>query len=432
MSTGTAAPATKALQDEFNPFLSMAKGFDTAANHLKLDEGIRDVLRMPDRELTVNVPVLMDNNRVKVFTGYRVQHNTLRGPAKGGIRFAPEVNIDEVRALSAWMTWKCSVVNVPFGGGKGGVICDPREMSQRELERLTRGYTVAIMDILGPDRDVPAPDMNTNEQTMAWIMDTYSMHARRTTTAVVTGKPLNIGGSKGRREATGRGVMISANEALKMAGMRPENTRVVVQGAGNVGGLGALLMHREGYRIVSLSDMYGFIHNPRGLDMPAVLAYLKANGRLEGFPEADYAPTTPGHVPQLELDCDLIVPAATENQITSINADKIKARVIVEGANGPTTGVASDILDSRGIIVVPDILANAGGVTVSYFEWVQDRMGYFWTEEIVNSRLEQIMVQSFGAVRATAEQYGVPLRTGAYILAIDRVASVYRMRGLSA
>jgi len=432
MSTGTAAHASKALQDEFNPFLSMAKGFDTAADHLKLDGGIRDVLRMPNRELTVNLPVLMDDGRVKVFTGYRVQHNTLRGPAKGGIRFAPEVNLDEVRALSAWMTWKCSVVNVPFGGGKGGVICDPREMSKNELERLTRRYTVAIMDILGPDRDVPAPDMNTNEQTMAWIMDTYSMHMRRTTTAVVTGKPLNIGGSKGRKEATGRGVMITANEALKMAGLRPEDTRVVVQGAGNVGGLGALLMHREGYRVVSLSDMYGFIHNPQGLDVPAVLAHLGSTKRLEGYREADYQATTPGKVPQLELDCELLVPAATENQITSLNADRIKARVIVEGANGPTTGVASDILDGRGIIVVPDILANAGGVTVSYFEWVQDRMGYFWTEEIVNSRLEQIMVQSFGAVRATAEQYGVSLRTGAYILAIDRVASVYKMRGLSA
>ena len=301
-----------------------------------------------------------------------------------------------------------------------------------ELERLTRRYTSAIIDLLGPDSDVPAPDVNTNERVMAWIMDTYSMHMRRTTTAVVTGKPLNIGGSKGRREATGRGVMITANEALKMAGLRPEDTRVVVQGAGNVGGLGALLMHREGYRIVSLSDMYGFIHNPKGLDVPAVLAHLGATKRLEGFKEADYQAATPGKVPQLELDCELLVPAATENQITSLNADKIKARVIVEGANGPTTGVASDILDGRGIIVVPDILANAGGVTVSYFEWVQDRMGYFWTEEIVNSRLEQIMVQSFAAVRATAEKYGVSLRTGAYILAIDRVASVYRMRGLSA
>ncbi len=430
MSTGT-AHASKALQDELNPFLSMAKGFETAADHLGLDGGIRDVLRMPDREMTVNVPVQMDDGRVKVFTGYRVQHNTLRGPAKGGIRFDREVNIDEVRALAAWMTWKCSVVNVPFGGGKGGVICDPREMSRSELERLTRAYTVAIMDILGPDRDVPAPDMNTNEQTMAWIMDTYSMHARRTTTAVVTGKPLNIGGSKGRREATGRGVMICSNEALKMAGLRPEDTRVVVQGAGNVGGLGALLMYREGYRIVSLSDMYGFIYNPKGLDVPAVLAHLGSKKRLEGYPEADYQTAVSGPSPQLELDCELLVPAATENQITSLNAERIKARVIIEGANGPTTGVASDILDSRGIICVPDILANAGGVTVSYFEWVQDRMGYFWTEEIVNSRLEQIMVQSFSAVRATAERYSVSLRTGAYILSIDRVASVYRMRGIS-
>jgi len=427
-------PPSKAWLDEINPFLSMEKGFNTAADLLQIQGGVRDVLRMPDRELTVNVPVLMRDGSVRVFTGYRVQHNTLRGPAKGGIRFAPDVNLQEVRALAAWMTWKCSVVNVPFGGGKGGVICDVREMNTLELERLTRAYTVAILDILGPDRDVPAPDMNTNEQTMAWIMDTYSMHARRTTTAVVTGKPLNIGGSKGRSEATGRGVTISANEALKMAGLRPEDSRVVVQGAGNVGGLGALLMHREGYRVVSISDMYGFLYNPKGLDMPAVRAHQRAHGnRLEGFAGGDYQGTQEGaRVEQLELECEVLVPAAAGEQITSRNAEQIRARVIVEGANGPTTGIASDILDARGIIVVPDILANAGGVTVSYFEWVQDRMGYFWTEEIVNSRLEQVMVQSFAAVRATAEKYGVSLRTGAYILAIDRVASVYRMRGFSA
>ncbi|MBL6720402.1 MAG: Glu/Leu/Phe/Val dehydrogenase [Planctomycetes bacterium] len=416
------------LQDEYNPFLSMAKGFDQAADILGLDEGLREVLRQPERELKVSLPILMDDGSVKVFTGYRVQHNFLRGPCKGGIRFSPDVNLDEVRALSAWMTWKCSVVNLPFGGAKGGVICDPRELSQGELERLTRRYTVAIMDILGPDRDVPAPDMNTGEQTMAWIMDTYSMHVRRTTTGIVTGKPLAIGGSRGRREATGRGVMIAANQALQLKGWRPEDTRVVVQGAGNVGGIGALLMHREGYRVVSISDMYGAIHNERGLDMPAVMAWLRDHGRLEGFPDAEAV----SHKDQLELDCDLMVPAATENQITSLNADKVKAKLIVEGANGPTTAIASATLHDRGVMIVPDILANAGGVTVSYFEWVQDRMGYFWTEEIVNSRLEQIMVDAFAEVAAVAEQHKVSLRTAAYILSIDRVASVYRLRGVFA
>ena len=428
MSAGSVTMESQALQDEFNPFLSMAKGFDTAADILGLDEGIREVLRQPERELKVSLPIVMDDGSMRVFTGYRVQHNFLRGPCKGGIRFSPDVNLDEVRALAAWMTWKCSVVNLPFGGAKGGVICDPRSMSQGELERLTRRYTAQIMDILGPDRDVPAPDMNTNEQTMAWIMDTYSMHVRRTTTAIVTGKPLSIGGSKGRKEATGRGVMIASNEALKMAGMRPEDTRVVVQGSGNVGGIGAMLLHREGYKIVSISDMYGTVYNEKGLDIPAVMAHLQEHGQLDGFKEATHM----ANKDQLELDCDLLVPAATENQITSQNADRIKAKLIVEGANGPTTAIASDVLHDRGVIIVPDILANAGGVTVSYFEWVQDRMGYFWTEEIVNSRLEQIMVGAFAEVADTAKKYKVSMRTAAYILAIDRVATVFRLRGIFA
>ncbi len=427
MSSG-ASLSDAQLQDEYNPFLSMARGFDEAADILALDEGLREVLRQPERELKVALPILMDDGTVKVFTGYRVQHNFLRGPCKGGIRFSPDVNLDEVRALSAWMTWKCSVVNLPFGGAKGGVICDPRELSLGELERLTRRYTVAIMDILGPDRDVPAPDMNTGEQTMAWIMDTYSMHVRRTTTAIVTGKPLALGGSRGRREATGRGVMIAANQALQLVGGRPEDTRVIVQGAGNVGGVGALLMHREGYKVTSISDMYGAIHNEKGLDMPAVMAWMRDQGRLTGFPDA----AAVSHEDQLELDCDLLIPAATENQITSQNADRIKASLIVEGANGPTTAAASSMLHDRGVVIVPDILANAGGVTVSYFEWVQDRMGYFWTEEIVNSRLEQIMIDAFSEVASTAEKHKVSLRTAAYILAIDRVASVYRLRGIFA
>jgi glutamate dehydrogenase (NAD(P)+) len=427
MSSG-ATLSDAQLRDEYNPFLSMAKGFDQAADILGLDEGLREVLRQPERELKVAMPILMDDGTVKVFTGYRVQHNFLRGPCKGGIRFSPDVNLDEVRALSAWMTWKCSVVNLPFGGAKGGVICDPRELSQGELERLTRRYTVAIMDILGPDRDVPAPDMNTGEQTMAWIMDTYSMHVRRTTTAIVTGKPLALGGSRGRREATGRGVMIAANQALQLTGDRPEDTRVIVQGAGNVGGVAALLMHREGYKVTSISDMYGAIHNETGLDMPAVMAWMRDHGRLTGFPDAAEV----SHSDQLELDCDLLIPAATENQITSLNADRIKAKLIVEGANGPTTAIASSMLHDRGVVIVPDILANAGGVTVSYFEWVQDRMGYFWTEEIVNSRLEQIMIDAFNEVVKTAEEHKVSLRTAAYILSIDRVASVYRLRGIFA
>ena len=429
MSEGTKNQPANASRDELNPFHSMAHQFGLAADLLELDEGTRDVLRQPDRELTVSMPVMMDDGTIEVFTGYRVQHNFSRGPCKGGIRFAPDVNLDEVRALAAWMTWKCSVVDIPFGGGKGGVICDPRNLSQGELERLTRRYTASIMDILGPDRDVPAPDMNTNEQTMAWIMDTYSMHVRRTTTAVVTGKPIAIGGSKGRREATGRGVMLVCREAMKKLGRSPEDTRVVVQGCGNVGGVGALLLHREGYKVVSVSDMYGALYNPDGLDMPAVMDHLRGSGRLEGYSSADYIVNSEG---QLELPCELLIPAATENQITSKNADRIQAELVVEGVNGPTTSRGQEILDSRGIMVVPDILANAGGVTVSYFEWVQDRMGYFWTEEIVNSRLEQVMVRAFHSVADMAEKHNVNLRTGAYLVAIDRVARVYRMRGVFA
>lgn len=424
----TTAIEAQPQSDEFNPFLAMAERFEKAADYLGLDAGVREVLTTPDRELTVAIPIVMDDGTIKVFKGYRVQHNFLRGPCKGGIRFAPDVHLDEVRALAAWMTWKCSVVGIPFGGGKGGVICNPHELTQGELERITRRYTAGIMDILGPDRDVPAPDMNTGEQTMAWIMDTYSMHMRRTSTAVVTGKPLNLGGSRGRREATGRGVMISCREALKTIGLRPQDARVVVQGSGNVGGIGALLLHREGHKVVSLSDMWGAIHNDRGLDVPDVLNWIAEHKRLEGYKEADHIPNSE----QLFLDCEVLVPAATENQITSKNVDKIKAKLIVEGANGPTTAPADDKLAERGVVVVPDILANAGGVTVSYFEWVQDRMGYFWTEEIVNARLEETMVTAFNEVYRTAQKHDCSLRTAAYILAIGRVSHVYQMRGIFA
>ena len=426
MTSGTSLAENQQEFDELNPFQAMAQRFNVAADHLELEAGLRDVLRTPDRELTVAIPTLMDDGSTRVFVGHRVQHNFSRGPCKGGIRFAPDVHLDEVRALAAWMTWKCSVVDIPFGGAKGGVVCDPRELSNGELERITRRYTSSIMDILGPDRDVPAPDVNTNEQTMAWIMDTYSMHVRATTTAVVTGKPLSLGGSRGRTEATGRGVMIATRETMTKLGMRPEDTRVVVQGSGNVGGIAAMLMHREGFQIISLSDMYGTIYNQFGLDVPAVLTWLRTNRRLEGYPEADHMPNSE----QLELDCDILVPAAVENQISSKNADRIKAGLIVEGANGPTTVLADKILEDRGVVVVPDILANAGGVTVSYFEWVQDRAGFFWTEEIVNSRLEHVMVSAANAVAETAERHKTSLRIAAYILAVDRVAKVYKLRGI--
>jgi len=436
MSQATAVASASPVKDEFSPFQAMADRFEAAAEHLKLDPGVRDVLRTPDRELTVAIPIHMDDGKLRVFTGYRVQHNFLRGPCKGGIRFAPDVNLDEVRALAAWMTWKCSIVGIPFGGAKGGVICDPKLLSQGELERITRRYTASIMDILGPDRDVPAPDVGTGEQTMAWIMDTYSMHVRRTSTAVVTGKPLNLGGSRGRREATGRGLMFAMREALRTMSGMPAQARIAVQGAGNVGGIGALLLFREGHKIVALSDERGAIHDPRGLDLPAVSTWLDEQARLpkekrkflDSYPAEHLLPKEK----LLEVDCDVLAPCAVENQITSKNVARIKARLIVEGANGPTTALADEVLDQRGIVVVPDILANAGGVTVSYFEWVQDRMGYFWTEEVVNARLEQTMVSSFNEVHSTAKKHGVSLRKAAYILALDRVATVYRLRGVFA
>jgi glutamate dehydrogenase (NAD(P)+) len=370
----------------------------------------------------------MDSGRIQVFEGFRVQHNFARGPAKGGIRYAPDVTIEEVRALAAWMTWKCAVVNVPFGGAKGGVICDPWQMSQGELERLTRRYASELIDIIGPEKDVPAPDMNTNEQTMAWIMDTYSMHARHTVTAVVTGKPIDLGGSRGRREATGRGVLFVVNEAMKKFKMTPPSTRVVVQGSGNVGGIGAQLMHEAGYKVIAISDMHGGIYNPAGIDIPAAMEHLRATRSFEDYPNAERV----SNAELLEIECDVLVPAATENQITSKNAERINCKVLAEGANGPTTAAADEILQRKGIFVIPDILANAGGVTVSYFEWVQDRMGYFWKEDVVNERLQDVMVASFNELVKFAEKHNVDTRTAAYMLAIDRVAYDTRMRGIYA
>jgi glutamate dehydrogenase (NAD(P)+) len=416
------------IDQELNPWLAAEARFDEAAARLGLDDGLRKVLSLPSKEVTVHIPVQLDDGRIEVFTGYRVQHSIARGPAKGGIRFAPNVTLDEVRALAAWMTWKCAVVNIPFGGGKGGVICDPRLLSQGELERITRRYTAELIDFIGPEKDVPAPDVNTNEQTMAWIMDTYSMHMRHTVTAVVTGKPLDLGGSLGRPEATGRGCMIVTLQALKRFGLEPASTRVVVQGLGNVGGMASKLMHARGFKIVSIIEMDGAVYNPKGIDIPSLLEHRHRTGSILGLAGAEEI----GREEALFLDCDVLLPAATENVITSHNAAKIRAKILCEGANGPTTPAADLILAANGVFVIPDILANAGGVTVSYFEWVQDRQGYFWNEELVNTRLEELMVANFDQVVAYAGKHSVNNRIAAYMLAIDRVAFAVKLRGIYA
>jgi len=420
--------AAPAAESEINPWESAAHRFDEAAELLKLDDGMRKVLRTPAMELTVNIPVILDDGRIEVFTGYRVQHSIARGPAKGGIRFAPDVSLDEIRALAAWMTWKCAVVNIPFGGAKGGVICDPHLLSEGELERITRRYTAEIYEFIGPERDVPAPDVNTNEQTMAWIMDTYSMHQRHTVTAVVTGKPYELGGSKGRTEATGRGCMIVTMEALRRFGLAPENTRVIIQGFGNVGGMAARLMSRQGFKVICIIEYDGAVYNPHGLNVEALMQHRSETGSIRGFAEAEDVDRDEA----LLMDCDVLLPAARENVITSHNAASIKAKILCEGANGPTTFAADSILAEKKVFVIPDILANAGGVTVSYFEWVQDRQGYFWNERQVNRRLEEIMVASFHDVIGFAEKHQVNNRTAAYMLALDRVANAIRRRGLYA
>jgi glutamate dehydrogenase (NAD(P)+) len=420
--------ATQSVDNEINPWLSAAARFDEAAARLGLDEGLCKVLRTSALELKVAIPVQLDDGRIEVFTGYRVQHSIVRGPSKGGIRFAPDVTLDEVRALAAWMTWKCAVVNIPFGGGKGGVICDPDVLSPGELERITRRYTAEIMDIIGPERDVPAPDVNTNAQTMAWIMDTYSMHKRQTCTAVVTGKPLDLGGSRGRTEATGRGCMIVTMQALRRFGLDPAHTRVIVQGFGNVGGMAAKLMARAGFKIVCVIEYDGAVYNAHGLNIEALMKHRHDTGSITGFPEGE--DVDPHEA--LYMDCEVLLPAARENVITTANADRIKAKIICEGANGPTTSEADAILAEKKIFVIPDILANAGGVTVSYFEWVQDRQGYFWNEQLVNGRLEEIMVNSFRDVVGYADKHQVHNRLAAYMLAIDRVAFALQTRGIYA
>ena len=413
---------------EINPFEAMMSRFDVAAQKLNLDDGLYQFLRYPRREVTIYIPVFMDTGRLQVFTGYRVQHNISRGPSKGGIRFAPDVTLDEVKALAAWMTWKCAVVNIPFGGAKGGVICDPSRMSTGELERLTRRYTAELYEFLGPEKDVPAPDVNTNEQIMAWVMDTYSMHAHQTVTGVITGKPVELGGSAGRREATGRGLAIAIKEACAKFSLVPSDSMVAIQGFGNVGSVTAQLLHAEGFKVVAVSDIRGGIYNPDGLDIPRVVEYHRRNRTLDGFPDTDRI--TNREI--LELPCHILVPAAVENQITSLNASLIKARIIAEGANGPTTAKADRILEDKRIFVIPDILANAGGVTVSYFEWVQDRQGYFWKESMVNERLADYMTDGFAQVVRYSETHNVNMRIAAYMLAIDRVARGTRIRGIYA
>ncbi len=414
--------------DSSSPFDEMMSRFDVAAQKLGLDPGLYKVLREPVRETKVSIPIVMDDGSIEVFVGYRVLHNIARGPGKGGIRFDKNVSLDEVRALAAWMTWKCAVVNIPFGGAKGGVICDPASLSRGELERITRRYTAEIMDLIGPEKDVPAPDMGTNPQTMAWIMDTYSMHARHTVTSVVTGKPLTLGGSRGRVEATGRGLMLISREAAPLRGLTLAGSRVVVQGFGNVGSIAARMCREAGAHVIAVSDINGGIFNARGLDVTALSAHYEKHRTFEGFLGVERV----GNAELLELDCDILIPAANENQIRGRNASNIKAKIIVEGANGPTTQRADEILNQKGVLVVPDILANAGGVTVSYFEWVQDRAGFFWRESEVNERLEDIMVQSFRDVSAMAEKYGVSHRIAAYMLGISRVAHDTMVRGLYA
>ena len=424
----TTTMKTVSMEQETNPWEAQAARFDLAAQKLNLDEGLWKVLRYPNRELIVHIPVQMDNGRLEVFTGFRVQHSIARGPAKGGIRYAPDVTLDEVRALASWMTWKCAVVNIPFGGAKGGVICDPHKMSMGELERMTRRYTAELIEFIGPEKDVPAPDVNTNEQIMAWMMDTYSMHMRQTVTAVVTGKPLNIGGSRGRREATGRGVLIVCDEAIKKLGLARESTRVIVQGFGNVGSNAAKLMAEAGYKVIGLAEVDGGLYNKNGMDVNALWEFRQRNGTVHGFPGAEAIDA--GEL--LVTDCEILVPAATENQITSRNADRVKCKILAEGANGPTTAAADEILADKKVFVIPDILANAGGVTTSYFEWVQDRQGYFWKESVVNEQLEHIMKTAFEDVVRYAETHNVNNRIAAYMLAIDRVGYTIRQRGIYA
>jgi glutamate dehydrogenase (NAD(P)+) len=409
-------------------FNAMLREFDEAARIVNLEPGIWKILTHPKRQITVSCPVLMDNGEIEVFTGYRVQYNITLGPAKGGIRYHPDVSLDEVTALAAWMTWKCAVAHIPFGGGKGGIICDPTRMSRRELEALTRRYVAEIIDAIGPEKDVPAPDVNTNEQVMAWIMDTYSMHVGHTETAVVTGKPLELGGSLGRREATGRGVSIIARESARHLGFELKDATVAIQGFGNVGSVSAQLLAAAGARIVAVTDWKGGVYNANGIDIAKLSEHVGPHKTVNGFPGGEALT----NAQLFGLEVDVLIPVALENQLTMEKAPSVRAKVVVEGANGPTTPDAHQHLHERGVLVVPDILANSGGVTASYFEWVQDRYGYFWTEKEVNERLEAKICEAFAAVLQTSTRYKVDMRTAAYMVAISRVATVTKMRGMYA
>ena len=412
--------------EELNPFRIAMSQFDTAAQLLGLEPGLREVLRRPRRALSLSLPVKMDTGTIRVFDGYRVQHNNSRGPCKGGIRYHPNVSFDEVKALASWMTWKCATVNIPFGGAKGGIICDPHQLSKGELERLTRRYAYEISDFIGPDRDIPAPDVYTDAQIMAWIMDTYSMTHGTSSPGVVTGKPIWLGGSEGRHEATARGCVFVARRACEVSGIDPKGATAAVQGFGNAGSIAARLLAKSGMRIIAVSDSHGGILNRKGLDVAAVIAHKEKSGSVAGFPGAEKISSES----VLELEVDVLVPAALENQITRANAEKIRARIVAEAANGPTTPAADAVLFKKGIVVLPDILANAGGVTVSYFEWVQDLQEYFWEEDEVNRRLEKVMGKAFDDVHRTAKQHSVDMRTGAYMLAIGRVAKATESRGI--
>jgi glutamate dehydrogenase (NAD(P)+) len=418
--------STQPVAEAPNIWAVAQQQFDLAADRLDLDDGMRRVLRVPQRELTVNFPVTMDDGHVEVFTGYRVQHNVSRGPGKGGIRYHQNVTIDEVRALAMWMSWKCAVVNIPYGGAKGGVIVDPKKLSIREVEGLTRRFTTELSPLIGPDRDIPAPDVNTNAQTMAWIMDTFSMHQGYTISGVVTGKPIAIGGSLGRNEATARGAVFTLQRWSAATNTPLAGLRVAIQGYGNAGSIAATLLAAEGAKVVAVSDSTGGIHDPAGLDPAKVLAWKQEHGTVVGFPRAD------GVTNQeiLEVDCDILVPAALENQITRENAPRIKARVIAEAANGPTTPEADQILFENGVFLIPDILCNAGGVTVSYFEWVQDMQSFFWSEDRINESLREIMDRAFEAVHSMSTKHGVDMRTAAYMVAVARVAEATMLRGL--
>lgn len=422
--------ATFSPHDELNVYQAAEARFEVAAKMLGLEDGLYRFLRYPDKEVTVYLPVMLDSGRLEVFIGHRVHHSVVRGPCKGGIRFAPNVTLDEIRALASEMTWKCAVVNIPFGGAKGGVVCDPSKLSAGELERITRRYTAELSEWFGPERDVPAPDLGTNEQTMAWVMDTYSMHRMRTVTSVVTGKPVEMGGSHGRHEATGRGLLLHCDRALARLGLARERTRVVVQGFGNVGSVAASLLHAAGYRIVGVADIHGGLYNEKGFDIPRLDDWV--HGQRRPLPEFPGGGARVSAQEVLFQPCEIAVPAAVENQITRENATRMQARILCEGANGPTTAYADEALERKGVFVIPDILANAGGVTVSYFEWVQDRQGFFWRESEVLERLKDVMEHSFDEVVRYAETHRVSNRIAAYMLAIDRVAFVLKLRGIYA